>query len=104
MIENFYQNPDLIIVIHFISTSLMVGVIWIIQLLHYPAFHFIDKANYSAFQDFHMNRVSFIVVPTMITEFVSGVLVVLILPKYFLFKISLGIIASIWIVTFLFFT
>ena len=104
MIENFYQNPDLIIVIHFISTSLMVGIIWIIQLLHYPAFHFIDKASYSAFQDFHMNRVSFIVVPTMITEFVSGVLVVLILPKYFLFKISLGILASIWIVTFLFFT
>ena len=47
MIENFYQNPDLLIVIHFISTSLMVGVIWIIQLLHYPSFHFIDKANYA---------------------------------------------------------
>ena len=89
MIENFYQNPDLIIVIHFISTSLMVGIIWIIQLLHYPAFHFIDKANYSAFQDFHMNRVSFIVVPTMITELVSGILVVLILPKYFLFNVRI---------------
>ena len=82
MIENFYHNPDLIIVIHFISTSLMVGVIWIIQLLHYPAFHFIEKENYTAFQDFHMNRVSFIVVPTMITEMVSGILVVLTLPKF----------------------
>ena len=51
-----------------------------------------------------MNRVSFIVVPTMITEMVSGILVVLTLPRFFLFKISLGILACIWIVTFLFFT
>ena len=104
MIDNFYQNPDIFVVIHFLSTSLMVGVIWIIQLLHYPTFHFIEKENYTTFQDFHMNRVSFIVVPTMITELVSGILVVLTLPKFFLFKISLGILASIWIVTFLFFT
>ena len=51
-----------------------------------------------------MNRVSFIVVPTMITELVSGILVVLTLPKFFLFKISIVILASIWIITFLFFT
>ena len=104
MIDNFYQNPEILVVIHFLSTSLMVGVIWIIQLLHYPAFHFIDKANYSAFQDFHMNRVSYIVVPIMITELASGALVVLILPKFFLFNISMVILAIIWIITFLFFT
>ena len=104
MIDNFYQNPDSLVLIHFLSTSLMVGVIWIIQLLHYPSFHFIDKANYSAFQDFHMNRVSYVVVPTMITELASGALVVLILPKFFLFNISILILAIIWIITFLFFT
>ena len=104
MIDNFYQNPDILVVIHFLSTSLMVGVIWIIQLLHYPAFHFIDKANYSAFQDFHMKRVSYIVVPIMFTELASGALVVLILPKFFLFNISMVILAIIWIITFLFFT
>jgi len=104
MIEYFYKNPDLIMLIHLLSTSSMVGVIWIIQLLHYPSFHYINNANYSTFQDFHMNRVSFVVVPIMITEFFSGILLVFIFTTFFLFKILFVMLASIWIITFLFFT
>ena len=46
----------------------MVGVIWVIQLVHYPSFHFINKKDYEQFQDFHMKRITYIVMPTMLIE------------------------------------
>ena len=59
---------------HLISTSIMVGVIWVIQLVHYPSFHFIDKNIYAAFQKFHMNKISIIVLPVMMVEIITGLI------------------------------
>ena len=89
--------------VHFLSTSLMVGIIWVIQLLHYPAFHFIKERDYVEFQHFHMQRISFIVVPVMIIEILSGFMLV----YYFrsnLFILCLTILLVIWLITFVFFT
>ena len=89
--------------IHFLSTSLMVGIIWVIQLLHYPTFHFIKESDYVEFQYFHMQRISFIVVPVMTTELLSGFMLV----YYFrsnLLILCLIILLVIWSITFVFFT
>ena len=89
--------------VHFLSTSLMVGIIWVIQLLHYPAFHFIKERDYVEFQHFHMQRISFIVVPVMIIELLSGFMLV----YYFrsnLLILCLIILLVIWLITFVFFT
>ena len=89
--------------VHFLSTSLMVGIIWVIQLLHYPTFHFIKQSDYVEFQHFHMQRISFIVVPVMIIELLSGFMLV----YYFwsnLFILCLIILLFIWLITFVFFT
>ena len=89
--------------IHFLSTSLMVGIIWVIQLLHYPTFHFIEQSDYVEFQHFHMQRISFIVVPVMIIELLSGFMLV----YYFrsnLLILCLIILLVIWSITFVFFT
>ena len=94
---------ELLFKINFISTSFMVGVIWVIQLLHYPSFHFINDQKYVDFQHFHMQRISFIVIPAMLVELASGLLL-----AYF-FRSSLTIILlafllGIWGITFIFFT
>ena len=89
--------------VHFLSTSLMVGIIWVIQLLHYPTFHFIKQSDYVEFQHFHMQRISFIVVPVMIIELLSGFMLV----YYFrsnLLILCLIILLVIWLITFVFFT
>ena len=89
--------------VHFLSTSLMVGIIWVIQLLHYPTFHFIKESDYVEFQHFHMLRISFIVVPAMIIELLSGFMLV----YYFrsnLLILCLIILLVIWLITFVFFT
>ena len=68
---------NIVFMFHFISTGIMVGVIWIIQLVHYPTFLYIDKQKYFNFQKFHMSKVSYIVMPTMTVELISGIYMLL---------------------------
>lgn len=89
--------------IHFLSTSLMVGIIWVIQLLHYPAFHFIKESDYVEFQHFHMERISFIVVPVMVLELFSAFMLVYYIQSNLLI-LCLIILLFIWLITFIFFT
>ena len=94
---------ELLLKVNFISTSVMVGVIWVIQLLHYPSFHFINEKKYIEFQHFHMQRISFIVIPAMLIELASALL----LAYFFrssLTIILLALLLGVWAVTFIFFT
>jgi len=90
---------------HLIFTSIMTGVIWVIQIVHYPSFHFIEKELYTAFQKFHMNKISIIVMPIMLAELITGIM--LFLDKSFkspFLTISIIILVLIWLITGVFFT
>lgn len=43
-----------LIVVHLAATWFLVGIIWMIQLIHYPSFSSIDTAKYANFQQTHM--------------------------------------------------
>jgi hypothetical protein len=59
--------------LHLISCWAMVGVIWIIQLVHYPAYRFIDASQFTQYQLFHSNQITYFVAPMMLMEFASSV-------------------------------
>ena len=88
--------------IHLVSTSFMVGVIWIVQLVHYPTFLFIDEQKSNDFQKFHMSRISYIVMPAMTTELFSGIYIY-IYPNMAiystLFLLALTILIINWVIT-----
>ena len=63
---------DFFLFLHFSLTFFMTGLIWLIQLIHYPTFSFIEKKQYKQFQNFHMNRIFYLVAPIMILELFSG--------------------------------
>ena len=65
------------LILHLIATSVMVGVIWVIQLVHYPSFHFVELKQYTTFQRFHMARISYVVIPAMLTELFTLILIVI---------------------------
>ena len=94
---------EFLLKVNFISTSVMVGVIWVIQLLHYPSFHFINDQKYIEFQNFHMQRISFIVVPVMLIELASALLLAYFFESS-LTIILLALVLGIWAITFIFFT
>ena len=91
--------------LHLISTSMMVAIIWIVQILHYPTFLFIDKERYTEFQQFHMNKISYIIVPLMLVELISGLSILFTVENVqFSFYVSLSLLILIWLITGLFFT
>ncbi len=58
--------------VHFAACVFMTGLIWLIQIVHYPAFSFVDEKVFSAFTSFHGNRITPIVLPAMALELVSA--------------------------------
>jgi len=50
-----------------VTFGLMI-LIWIIQILHYPSFHFVHAEAFSEFAQFHSSRITMIVLPLMLTE------------------------------------
>jgi hypothetical protein len=50
------------------SCFAMVGVIWIIQLVHYPAFLWVDRKRFREFSRFHADSITPVVLPLMVTE------------------------------------
>ncbi|MBO6523446.1 MAG: hypothetical protein JJ971_06465 [Balneolaceae bacterium] len=66
------MDLNLIFLINLSASLFLTGLIWTIQLVHYPAFHFVDEADFLNFHPFHNRRISFIVIPVMITELITS--------------------------------
>ena len=87
---------------HLISTAIIVGIIWVIQVVHYPSFYFIERDEYVSFQKFHMDKISYIVVPVMLIESISGFILIYNELNTVLL-ISMILLFFIWVLTGIFF-
>ena len=47
---------DDLLMIHIVSTSIMVGAIWVIQLVHYPSFKYVKESDYIIFQKYEQQN------------------------------------------------
>ena len=57
-----------------ISWGLFV-LIWVVQLVHYPSFAYIDEKQFETFHQHHTRSISFIVLPLMLVELgLAGIL------------------------------
>ncbi len=62
--------------IYIFSSIFMLGLIWVIQLVHYPSFLFVDNSKFVNFEKFHSQKITYIVMPMMIAEIVSCSMIV----------------------------
>ena len=88
--------------IHFTLTAFMTGFIWLIQCVHYPAFHWISPLRYHEFCKFHVKHTTFIVAPVMIAEAITGFFICVYPPKQIPLPAlwaNLGFLALIWLST-----
>lgn len=67
---------------HLLSTLAMMGIIWFVQLNHYPLFHEI-KANFTNYEAEHVRRTSYVIMPLMLLEFVTAFLLINRQPGWF---------------------
>lgn len=66
MADLFY--PAVLIELLLITTAVMTGVIWVVQIYIYPNFQNISPSQWIEFHKFHTKMISFIVIPLMLTE------------------------------------
>lgn len=77
----------------------LVGLIWVIQLVHYPSFAYVNVGDFSEFHSFHSSRISILVVPLMISELVLSFY--LLQQNFSIFRtIILVLVILIWCSTF----
>ncbi len=63
----------MLLLVHTAATLTMLGVILIVQLVHYPLFRHVGPASYETYQAEHMRRITWIVAPAMTTELATAV-------------------------------
>ena len=67
----------LVFLANVLSTLAMVGVIWIVQVVHYPLFAGVGGAGWAAYEAGHQSRITLVVGPLMLIELVTAVWLVL---------------------------
>lgn len=94
------NSTDSIFLIHFSATWFMVGLIWFIQLVHYPLLGDVSKYRTAAYHHTHMRLATWVVAPAMLVEFLSGVFLVCCPPDYFALPLGitgLALLIIIWL-------
>jgi len=63
-------------VLHAASTFIMLGVILVVQLVHYPLFRLVGTDTFATYQTKHMRRITWIVLPAMSVELLTAMALV----------------------------
>lgn len=91
-----------VLLLHAVATITMFGIILVVQVVHYPLFHYVSRAHYTTYQTAHMYRITYIVLPVMTVELITALILLwwqpFGLPAWLLWA-GLGLIAVIWVST-----
>lgn len=93
---------DSILLLNLFSSIFLCGLIWMVQFVHYPFFLRADRARFTEHIRFHGFRIAFIVLPVMIAELLSSILLTLYAAEFqTLHLLGLITVILIWVSTFL---
>jgi len=73
---------DAILLIHLLSTFALTGLIWTVQLVHYPMFLRLDRTTFTQAMVEHQRRITWIVLPLMLAEVCTTVLLLINRPVW----------------------
>lgn len=66
-------DGSLILVVHVAATWAMVGLIWFVQVVHYPLFGRVAHGAFPAYEREHQRRTTWVVMVLMPVELVTGI-------------------------------
>jgi hypothetical protein len=89
----------LTLLVHAASTCAMMGLIWFVQIVHYPLMGKVGSAGYANYQDAHMKRTTWVVAPLMLTELASAVVLLFVLEVSVWTIAGLIMLTLIWVST-----
>lgn len=95
-------NPLLWLIVNLIATWFMVGLIWMVQVVHYPLFSQVGEPQFVEYQRLHGNRISPVVGIPMLIELSTAVLLCIAVPDPLrrpMMVVGLILVAVIWLST-----
>jgi hypothetical protein len=93
---------DLVLLIQIAATGLLTGLIWTIQVVHYPLFAAVGAEEFVDYQTNHARRITTVVGPLMLVEALTAIVFVGIRPDVIPDWIpwtGLALVAVIWLST-----
>lgn len=91
-----------LLVINFAATWYMVGLIWFVQVVHYPLFAMVARDNFVKFEEAHSTLTTLVVGPPMLIELATAVLLVALMSaskERLLAAVALGLLVVVWFST-----
>ncbi len=92
----------ILLVAHLAATLFMMGVIWFVQVVHYPLFRLVGNSEFARYEAAHTFWTTWVVAPPMLTELTTAVLLLLFKPKGVsdgILWLNLALLAIIWLST-----
>lgn len=88
--------------IHAFATLAMVGLIWFVQVVHYPLMGRVGRSEFVEYERLHQQRTTWVVAPLMLTESAAAALLITWLPagRAWLGWIGAALLAGVWASTF----
>lgn len=80
----------ILLIVQIASTIMLTGVIWVVQLVQYPFFRYVEKAAFAKYHAAYTFWITPIVAPLMIAELLSAALILLYTPAYLNYKLLVG--------------
>ncbi len=70
----------LLLLINFTATWFMAGVIWLIQIVHYPLFANVGSEHFADYEQAHQRLITPVVLPAMVIELATAIALVIYIP------------------------
>jgi len=94
--------PELLLMTNLAATLFMTGVLWFVQVVHYPLFSMVGRSVFPTYEERHAALTTRIVGPPMLVELATAVLLFWIRPtavSTVSLSIGLALLAVIWLST-----
>jgi hypothetical protein len=69
---------DALLIVHVAATWFMTGVIWFVQVVHYPLMAGVGRPGFAAYEAEHTRRTSWVVVVPMVVEAATAIALVIV--------------------------
>jgi hypothetical protein len=79
---------------------MMTGVIWFVQVVHYPLFKYQDTSQFSHIEKKHIRLTGYVVMPLMLMELITAALLFWLFPFTLIIQLNLILLLIIWASTF----
>lgn len=92
-----------IIAIQLVTTGMMTGLIWFVQIVHYPLLAHVGDVTLHGYHQRHMKQTTWLVMPLMLLEVASAIALPFVLMDTVLQAmawVGLGLLLAIWLSTF----